>query len=110
MAGAERCTRGPKLAVLCWSMSNDILLARHGETADNAGGRILGRRDPPLTAVGLAQAEQLAAPGRDAGGRAGWTPPLLRARRTAEMVGAALGLELTVLPDLTESHRGGWEG
>jgi broad specificity phosphatase PhoE len=24
-----------------------ILLARHGETADNADGLILGRRDPP---------------------------------------------------------------
>src|SRR4051812_31939354 len=91
-------------------MSNDILLARHGETADNAGGRILGRRDPPLTAVGGAQAEQLAAAARDAGVRAVWTSPLLRARRMAEMVGAALGLEPTVLPDLAESHRGGWEG
>jgi broad specificity phosphatase PhoE len=91
-------------------MNNDILLARHGQTADNAGGRILGRRDPPLTAVGGAQAEHLAACARDAGVRAVWTSPLLRARRTAEVVGAALGLEPIVLPDLVESARGRWEG
>ncbi|MCW3002857.1 MAG: histidine phosphatase family protein [Conexibacter sp.] len=91
-------------------MSNNILLARHGQTADNAGGRILGRRDPPLTAVGLAQADHLAAAVRDAGVRAVWTSPLLRARRTAEVVGAALGLEPVVLADLVESARGCWEG
>jgi broad specificity phosphatase PhoE len=91
-------------------MSNDILLARHGQTADNAGGRILGRRDPPLTAVGLEQAERLAASLRDAGVRAVWTSPLLRARHTAEVVGAALGLQPEVLPDLVESARGRWEG
>jgi broad specificity phosphatase PhoE len=91
-------------------MSNDILLARHGQTADNAGGRILGRRDPPLTAIGVAQAEELATSARDAGVRAVWTSPLLRARRTAEVVGAALGLEPMVLPELVESARGRWEG
>jgi broad specificity phosphatase PhoE len=91
-------------------MSNDILLARHGQTADNAGGRILGRRDPPLTPAGVAQAQQLSAAARDAGVRAVWTSPLLRARRTAEVVGAALGLEPMVLPDLVESARGRWEG
>jgi broad specificity phosphatase PhoE len=91
-------------------MSNDILLARHGQTADNAGGRILGRRDPPLTAVGLEQAERLAASVRDAGVRAVWTSPLLRARRTAEVVSDALGLEPVVLADLVESARGRWEG
>jgi broad specificity phosphatase PhoE len=91
-------------------MNNDILLARHGQTADNAGGRILGRRDPPLTAVGVVQAEHLAAAARDAGVRAVWTSPLLRARRTAEVVAAALGLEPLVLADLVESARGCWEG
>jgi broad specificity phosphatase PhoE len=87
-----------------------ILLARHGQTADNAGGRILGRRDPPLTALGRAQAEALAATLRDAGIAAVWTSPLQRALGTAEVVAAALGLEPIVLPDLTESARGSWEG
>jgi ribonuclease H / adenosylcobalamin/alpha-ribazole phosphatase len=91
-------------------MCNEILLARHGQTADNAGGRILGRRDPPLTALGEEQAAQLAAAVRDAGVRALWTSPLVRARRTAEVAGAALGLEPVILPELVESARGRWEG
>src|SRR4051794_20227639 len=91
-------------------MSDEILLARHGQTADNAGGQILGRRDPPLTAIGVAQAERLAASAQAAGVRAVWTSPLLRARRTAEVVGAAVGVEPVVLGDLVESARGRWEG
>jgi broad specificity phosphatase PhoE len=91
-------------------MSREILLVRHGQTADNAGGRILGRRDPPLTAAGLEQAERLAARLAGTDVRAVWTSPLERARRTAEIVGAALRLEPAVLPDLIESARGSWEG
>ncbi|MET0769793.1 MAG: histidine phosphatase family protein, partial [Solirubrobacteraceae bacterium] len=33
-----------------------MLLARHGQTADNAAARILGRRDPPLSGQGRADA------------------------------------------------------
>src|SRR5690348_12025408 len=73
----------------------EILLARHGQTGDNADGRILGRRDPPLTDEGLA---------------AVWTSPLRRARETAEIAGAAVGLAPAVLDDLVESARGRWEG
>jgi broad specificity phosphatase PhoE len=91
-------------------VTTPILLARHGQTADNAGGRILGRRDPPLTALGRAQADALAESLRDAGIAAIWTSPLRRAFGTAEIVAAALGLEPTVLADLTESARGSWEG
>ena len=91
-------------------MSNEILLARHAQTADNAGGRILGHRDPPLTAGGVAQARQLGDALRGAGLRALWTSPLLRARETAAVVGAALGLDPVVLADLVESARGRWEG
>lgn len=91
-------------------MSTDILLARHGQTADNAQGRILGRLDPPLTALGVGQAERLGASLRHDGVATLWTSPLVRARRTAEIVGEALGLDAVVLPDLIESARGTWEG
>jgi broad specificity phosphatase PhoE len=89
---------------------SEILLARHGQTGDNADGRILGRRDPPLTAVGAEQAARLAAQLRDAGLAALWTSPLRRAHATAEAVGAATGLVPAVLDDLLESARGRWEG
>jgi broad specificity phosphatase PhoE len=91
-------------------MSPEILLARHGQTADNAGGRILGRRDPPLTETGVGQARSLAAKLASEGILAVYTSPLRRARQTAEIVAGALGLDPTVLDDLIESGRGTWEG
>ena len=39
-----------------------------------------------------------------------WTSPLARARETAEVAAAHLGLEAVVLDDLAESRRGAWEG
>jgi broad specificity phosphatase PhoE len=87
-----------------------LWLARHGETAENAEGRILGRRDPPLSPAGVAQAEGLAGRLRDAGIVAVWTSPLRRARQTAEVVARVLGVEPVVLGELMESDRGGWEG
>ncbi|QGG95612.1 histidine phosphatase family protein [Actinomarinicola tropica] len=67
-----------------------LVVVRHGRTADNAAGLLLGRADPDIDAVGEEQATALAA----------WigpvdrvvSSPLLRARRTAE----AFGLEVEV--------------
>jgi broad specificity phosphatase PhoE len=87
-----------------------LWLARHGETEENAEGRILGRRDPPLSPAGVTQAEALAGRLRDAGVVAVWTSPLRRARETAEVVGRSLGVEPVVLDELVESDRGDWEG
>jgi probable phosphoglycerate mutase len=87
-----------------------LWLARHGETVENAEGRILGRRDPPLSPAGAAQAETLADRMRDAGLEAIWTSPLQRAHSTAKVVADALGREPVVLQELLESDRGDWEG
>lgn len=87
-----------------------ILLARHGETADNANGLILGRHDPPLSETGRVQAEDLAARARRTGVVALWTSPLARARQTASIVAAAVGCDAVILNDLIESDRGTWEG
>jgi len=88
-----------------------ILLARHGETADNVEPqRFMGSRDTPLNARGREQAQELAAAVAGAGLRAMWCSGLARARETAEIVGAALGLEPRVDDRLAESHRGRWEG
>jgi broad specificity phosphatase PhoE len=87
-----------------------ILLARHGETADNADGLILGRRDPPLSAAGWEQAEALAVSARRAGVAAVWASPLARARQTASVVAGAVGCDAIILNDLIESDRGTWEG
>lgn len=87
-----------------------IWLARHGVTDENTAGGILGRRDPPLSDAGVAQAEVLAARMRGAGLTAVWSSPLRRAQRTAELVAEAAGLVPVVLDDLAESDRGDWEG
>ena len=88
-----------------------ILLARHGETDDNIEPiRIQGRRDTPLNDTGRAQAAELAE--RVAGERIAslWSSQLSRARETAEIVGARLGLEPVVDERLAEGDRGELEG
>ncbi|MBK9181149.1 MAG: histidine phosphatase family protein [Acidimicrobiales bacterium] len=63
-----------------------LILVRHGRTAANAGGLLLGRLDPPLDEVGRRQAEALAA-ALPAGARL-VSSPLRRARQTAEAIAA----------------------
>jgi broad specificity phosphatase PhoE len=88
-----------------------ILLARHGETDDNVPPqRFMGSRDTPLNKRGREQASALGAAVADRGVTALWTSGLSRARETAEIVGAAVGLEPRVDDRLAESHRGRWEG
>jgi broad specificity phosphatase PhoE len=87
-----------------------LLIARHGETIDNANGLILGRRDPPLSELGREQSARLARQAQAAGVITIWCSPLLRARQTAGVVGQAIGVEPTVFDDLIESDRGAWEG
>src|ERR1700754_3780462 len=63
-----------------------VLLARHGETAENTAGRILGHRDPALSEVGVEQARALAEEVAGAGLARVWSSPLRRARETARIV------------------------
>jgi broad specificity phosphatase PhoE len=88
-----------------------ILLARHGQSVDNGPPqRFSGWLDAPLTDRGREQARALAAAAAGLGVEAIWTSQLIRARETAEIVGAALGLVPRVDARLAESHRGRWEG
>lgn len=87
-----------------------LLLVRHGESTWNAGRRIQGQLDPPLSDRGLAQAQEVAE--RFGGHRleALYTSDLVRARRTAELIGAVAGLEPVAEPGLREIALGEWEG
>jgi broad specificity phosphatase PhoE len=88
-----------------------ILLARHGETDDNVPPqRFMGSRDTPLNARGREQARALADAVAARGVRGLWSSALSRARETAEIVGAALGLPAQIDNRLAESDRGRWEG
>ena len=90
-----------------------VLLARHGQTDDNLEPlRFQGFRDTPLNDTGRAQARELA--DRVAAlpdpVKALWASDLSRARETAEIVGAHIGLEPRLDPRLREANRGRWEG
>jgi broad specificity phosphatase PhoE len=88
-----------------------ILLARHGETAWNALGKLQGHTDIALNDVGRDQARALAASFRDAGITAIWTSDLSRARETGEIIAGVLGLAApTVDPELRERRFGVFEG
>lgn len=68
-----------------------LILVRHGQTAANAAGLLLGQADPPLTERGQAQAQALAAalpyPARVI------SSPLVRARDTAAAFGRPVEID-----------------
>jgi broad specificity phosphatase PhoE len=85
----------------------ELTLIRHGETQWSASGQHTGVTDIPLTPTGEQQVSRLR-PLLD-GHRFGQvlTSPMLRARRTAELLGLT-GAEVD--PDLAEWDYGGYEG
>jgi broad specificity phosphatase PhoE len=83
---------------------------RHGETDWNAQGLSQGRTDIPLNAVGIAQAERAARTLRESGIATIVSSPLIRARRTAEIVAEAMGLPVATDDDLAEVNFGEQEG
>jgi len=87
-----------------------LLLARHGETDWNRDGRWQGHADPPLNALGRAQAEDLAGSVASRGVTALYASDLRRSSETARIVGAALGLPVTTDAELREIDVGEWSG
>ncbi len=88
-----------------------ILLARHGQTDDNLEPlRFQGFRDTPLNETGRRQAGMLAEKVAGEGVASLWSSDLSRARETAEIVGARIGLEPRLDRRLREGGRGRWEG
>jgi probable phosphoglycerate mutase len=83
---------------------------RHGETDWNLRGLSQGNVDIPLNETGLAQARQAAERLRNRGITSIVASPLSRAKVTAEIVAEALGLPLTIEPDLREVSWGVREG
>lgn len=87
-----------------------IVFARHGQTAPNRDGLVLGRADPELTDEGRGQAELLAAALSTEPVAKILTSPLVRARQTAEAISAACGVPVAVDERLVEIDWGTWEG
>jgi probable phosphoglycerate mutase len=85
-----------------------LLLVRHGQSVWNADGRWQGQADPPLSQLGEEQAA--AAATRVDGIAVVYSSDLVRARRTAEILGAGRSIEPVVDARLRERHAGRWEG
>jgi broad specificity phosphatase PhoE len=87
-----------------------IHLARHGQTAYNAEGRFQGHLPVPLDDTGRAQAAELAEAAAGVEVRSLWCSPLARARETAAIVGARIGLEPAEDARFAETDTGDWTG
>jgi len=85
-----------------------LYLARHGQTAYNHEGRFQGQLPVPLDDTGRAQAAELAQRALGYGFAALWSSPLLRARETADIIAAAIGLQVREDARLMETDAGSW--
>jgi broad specificity phosphatase PhoE len=85
-----------------------IALARHGETPYNAARRFQGHLPVELTERGIAQAHELARVAAQREWAALICSPLRRARQTADIVGAAIGLHPDEDARFAETDCGDW--
>jgi broad specificity phosphatase PhoE len=85
-----------------------IHLARHGQTAYNHEGRFQGHLPVPLDATGREQAHALAQAAAGLPLSSLWCSPLARARETADIVAARIGLEPREEPRVAETDCGDW--
>lgn len=93
-------------------MTHRITFLRHAESEGNAAGILQGQSDVPLTEKGIEQARQLAARWKtlDIHYDLAISSPLQRARTTAEIVTAALGVPVILDANWTERCFGTLEG
>lgn len=87
-----------------------IHLVRHGQTEANRDALLVGRIDPPLTALGRDQAERLASAIERTGADRVVSSPLARTRETAAAIGRRLGLEVELDDRAIEIDYGSWDG
>ncbi len=87
-----------------------LYLLRHGETVWNVERRIQGVSETPLNEIGRAQAKALIPPLQGRPFAALYTSPLSRARETADILAAALDLEVREDARLVEMDQGDIEG
>jgi broad specificity phosphatase PhoE len=87
-----------------------IHLARHGQTAYNHEGRFQGHLPVPLDATGREQAAALAQVAAGVELVSLWCSPLHRARETADIVAARIGLTPHEDARFVETDTGDWTG
>lgn len=91
-------------------MPIDVYIARHGETTWNAVGRYQGRLETPLSPLGQAQAQALAAALASKNVRRIISSPLSRCVQTALPLSVKTNVPIELEPLLLEIAHGTWEG
>jgi broad specificity phosphatase PhoE len=87
-----------------------VYLLRHGQTSWNQDQRLQGLHDIPLNRAGVRQSRRLAEWHRNTGVRRIVSSPLLRARRTAQILAEHIGLAPFTDDRLREIDHGPWTG
>jgi broad specificity phosphatase PhoE len=87
-----------------------VFLIRHGDTDWHEQGKLLGRRDRPLSDRGRAQSERMLAALEGMDIREVIASPLQRALQTAEAIGKRWQMDIARDSRLTDMHMGAWEG
>jgi broad specificity phosphatase PhoE len=85
-----------------------LYLARHGQTTYNLEGRFQGQLPVALDDTGRSQAAELAERAAAYDFAELWCSPLLRARETADLLAARIGLQPREDPRLMETDAGDW--
>lgn len=91
-------------------LETKVFLIRHGNTDWHEQGKLMGRRDRPLSQDGVAQAERAAVGLEGVPIAEVLSSPLLRAVQTAEIIGKRFGIDIARDNRLTELSLGRWEG
>jgi broad specificity phosphatase PhoE len=92
------------------SLGRRIVVLRHGETTHNAAGIWQGQLDPPLSELGLRQADAVGAAVAALRPDRVVSSDLSRALKTAESVARVCGIPLELDPRFREVHAGSWQG
>jgi probable phosphoglycerate mutase len=87
-----------------------LYVTRHGETDYNVLGRYCGSTDAALNDAGVKQAHDLARRVKGMKFDAVASSPMLRARQTANIVGASLNMPYAVYAQFAERNVGVYEG
>lgn len=87
-----------------------VYFVRHGETRFNRERRLQGWNDSPLSETGEEHARRMARALSSLGIQTAWISPLGRARQTASIIQAELGIAVESMPELREVSFGLFEG
>ncbi len=87
-----------------------LILVRHGQTVWNKLGKYQGQADIELSEVGRKQASLLAQKFPIEKVDAIYSSPLIRAKETAEIIGAKFNIPVETCPEFCEISFGKWEG